>query len=142
MASSLTIRAYSSADEAAVIDVWRLCCLTRPQNNALLDIERKLKVNPELFLVGLFDGRVVSTAMVGYEGHRGWVNYLGVHPAYQRRGFGRQLMEFAEEKLLALGCPKINLQIRKDNLGAVQFYERIGYGTDEVISMGKRLIPD
>lgn len=142
MASSLTIRAYSSADEAAVIDVWRLCYLTRPQNNALLDIERKLKVNPELFLVGLFDGRVVSTAMVGYEGHRGWVNYLGVHPAYQRRGFGRQLMEFAEEKLLALGCPKINLQIRKDNLGAVQFYERIGYGTDEVISMGKRLIPD
>ena len=142
MASSLTIRAYSSADEASVIDVWRLCYLTRPQNNALLDIERKLKVNPELFLVGLFDGRVVSTAMVGYEGHRGWVNYLGVHPAYQRRGFGRQLMEFAEEKLLALGCPKINLQIRKDNLGAVQFYERIGYGTDEVISMGKRLIPD
>ena len=142
MASSLTIRAYSSADEAAVIDVWRLCCLTRPQNNAQLDIERKLKVNPELFLVGLFDGRVVSTAMVGHEGHRGWVNYLGVHPAYQRRGFGRQLMEFAEEKLLALGCPKINLQIRKDNLGAVQFYERIGYGTDEVISMGKRLIPD
>ena len=142
MASSLTIRAYSSADEASVIDVWRLCYLTRPQNNALLDIERKLKVNPELFLVGLFDGRVVSTAMVGYEGHRGWVNYLGVHPAYQRRGFGRQLMEFAEEKLLALGYPKINLQIRKDNLGAVQFYERIGYGTDEVISMGKRLIPD
>jgi len=136
------IRQYSPEDQKAVIELWQKCNLTRPWNNPRLDIERKLKVNPELFLVGLAENRVIATAMGGYEGHRGWVNYLAVDPEYQRKGLGQQIMKATEDKLLAIGCPKINLQIRMDNLSAVAFYKSIDYKTDDVISMGKRVVED
>lgn len=138
----MEIRAYAAADREAVIDLWRRCNLTRPWNSPGRDIARKLKVNPELFMVGTLDGRVVATAMAGYEGHRGWVNYLAVEPALQRQGLGRQMMQAAEEKLRGLGCPKLNLQVRAENRSALAFYERIGYKRDDVVSMGKRLIVD
>jgi ribosomal protein S18 acetylase RimI-like enzyme len=138
----LKITTYKPEYESAVIDLWQRCNLTRPQNNPKKDIERKLKVNPELFLVGLIDGKVAATVMYSYDGHRAWVNYLGVDPACRRKGLGRQMMDAVEKKVRPLGCPKINLQVRKDNLNAVNFYERIGYKMDEVISMGKRLVED
>ena len=78
----------------------------------------------------------------GYEGHRGWINYLAVDPVYQEKGLGKQIMEAVEERIRALDCPKINIQIRVDNQDAVKFYESIGYKVDDVISMGKRLIKD
>lgn len=118
------------------------CNLTRPWNDSKRDIARKLKVNPELFVVATLDSRVIATAMGGYEGHRGWVNYLAVEPEHQRQGIGRLMMAAVEERLLAMGCPKINLQVRSDNASALKFYERFGYGKDEVVSMGKRLIED
>ena len=125
-----------------VIQLWIQCGLVVPHNNPRLDIERKLKVNPEWFLVGEMNGQVVSTCIVGYEGHRGWINYLAVRPDLQRRGFGRQIMEYAEKVLAEAGCPKINLQIRSTNLEVIRFYESIGYKQDPVVSMGKRLVPD
>lgn len=136
------IRQYSPDDQKAVIELWQKCNVVRPQNNPYRDIERKLKVNPELFLVGLIDGKIVATVMGGYEGHRGWLNYLAVHPDYQKTGLGKQIVKAIEDKLSAMGCPKINLQIRTNNLSAIYFYERIGYKNDYVISMGKRLIED
>jgi len=138
----MIIRPYLPADENAVVELWRKCNLLRSWNNPKRDIERKLQVNPELFLVGLVDDKVVAAVMGGYEGHRGWVNYLAVDPAYQRRGLGGQVMEAVEKKILATGCPKINLLIRMDNTAAVKFYESIGYKMDEVVSMGKRLVED
>ncbi len=136
------IRAFSPADESAVIDLWQRCGLLHPWNNPHRDIERKLKINPELFLVGLIDGRIVAAGMGGYEGHRGWVNYLAVDPAHRRKGLGRHIMQALEEKLLALGCPKINIQVRRDNLTAKEFYRKLGFNTDDVESMGKRLVED
>lgn len=138
----MEIRRYQTEDEDAIIKLWRKCDLLRPWNNPKLDIERRLKVNPELFLVGLVDGKVVATVMGGYEGHRGWVYYLAVDPDHQRKGLGQQIMDAVEGKLRVIGCPKINLLIRADNLGAVKFYESIGYKMDEVVSMGKRLVED
>jgi len=138
----MIIRPYTPEYEAQVIALWERCNLIRPVNNPKRDIQRKLKVNPELFLVGLIDGKVAATAMGGYEGHRGWVNYLGVDPVYRKKGLGRQMMTALEEKLLERGCPKLNLQVRIGNTEAMKFYERIGYKQDEAISMGKRLIPD
>jgi ribosomal protein S18 acetylase RimI-like enzyme len=114
----------------------------RSWNNPRADIARKLKVNPELFVVGVLDGKIIAAAMGGYEGHRGWVNYLAIDPSYQRKGFGRQIMQDIEKRLLALGCPKINLQVRNGNTSALEFYNRIGYKDDNVISLGKRLISD
>jgi ribosomal protein S18 acetylase RimI-like enzyme len=138
----MQIQPYKPEYESAVIELWQKCNLTLPQNDPKKDIARKLKVNPELFLIGLIDGKVIATAMGGYEGHRGWVNYLGVDPAYRKKGLGRKMMEALEKTLLARGCPKINLQVLVTNTEAMKFYERIGYKKDEVVSFGKRLIPD
>jgi ribosomal protein S18 acetylase RimI-like enzyme len=138
----VTIRSYALADRDSVVDLWRRCGLVRPNNDPFKDIARKLKVRPDLFLVALLDNTVVGSVMVGYEGHRGWINYLGVCPNHRRRGVGRQLMEEAERLLRLEGCPKINLQIRASNSEVLAFYRRIGYLQDDVLSMGKRLEPD
>jgi ribosomal protein S18 acetylase RimI-like enzyme len=142
MMSGIVVRPFSAGDEEAVISLWRSCNLVRPWNNPKLDIQRKLKVNPDLFLVGTLDNMIVATAIGGYEGHRGWVNYLAVDPRFRRDGIGRQMMGMIEERLLTMGCPKINLQIRIGNLEAIEFYRRIGFKPDEAVSMGKRLVAD
>ena len=136
------IRSFQSSDEAAVIALWQACGLTRPWNDPHKDIARKLTVQPGLFVVGEEDGQLIGSAMFGYEGHRGWVNYLSVLPTHQRKGHAKALMNWGEEALKARGCPKINLQIRSGNTAVIAFYNGLGYGDDQVIGLGKRLIPD
>ena len=138
----MLIRPFQLADEAAVIDLWRRCDLIRPLNDPFKDIQRKLAVQPELFLLGEIDGTLVASAMAGYEGHRGWINYLAVCPERRRQGLARQLMQHIEEKMLALGCPKLSLLVRNTNHEALAFYERLGYQIDASVSLGKRLISD
>jgi ribosomal protein S18 acetylase RimI-like enzyme len=138
----MEIRPFDLGDEEAVVLLWNRCGLVRPQNDPRKDIQRKLTVRPDLFLVGVIDGQVVATVMAGFEGHRGWLNYLAVDPPFQRRGLARELVTAAEARLRETGCPKINLQIRASNLGVIEFYRRIGYTTDDVVSMGKRLAHD
>lgn len=135
----LQIRAYHPDDEEHVIQLWKQCGLVVPQNNPQRDIFLKLQVQPELFLVGTVGSQLVASVMAGYEGHRGWLNYLAVSPQFQQRGFGRQMVDAATAKLEALGCPKINLQIRTSNTQVIEFYQRIGFSIDDVVSMGKRL---
>lgn len=138
----MDIRKYQDSDQADVVSLWQRAGLTRPWNDPRMDIQRKLGVQADWFLVGLMQGRVIATVMAGYDGHRGWINYLAVDPEYQASGHGRAIMRRAEELLLQAGCPKINLQIRRDNTDAIAFYERIGFREDAVVSYGKRLIPD
>ena len=138
----VTIRPYRTAEEAAVIAIWERSGLTRPWNDPRKDIARKLAICPDWFLVAELEGVVVGTVMVGYEGHRGWISYLGVDPAFQRRGIGRALMAVAERLLRSEGCPKINLQVRTGNSEAIEFYRRIGFAMDDVVSMGRRLEHD
>jgi ribosomal protein S18 acetylase RimI-like enzyme len=95
-----------------------------------------------MFLVGTIDGAIVGSVMAGYDGHRGWINYLAVAPARRGEGLGRALMSAAEARLCAVGCPKINLQVRNTNTDALAFYERLGFAVDAAISMGKRLESD
>lgn len=135
----MQIRAYRPEDEAAVVALWRRCDLLRPWNDPAKDIRRKLKVRPDLFMVGVVEGNVVASVMAGYEGHRGWLNYLAVAPEHRRHGYGRALVAEAERLLLEAGCPKINLQVRSANRAVIEFYRRLGYAVDEVVSMGKRL---
>ena len=136
------MRPYQPADEAAVVALWVRCGLTRPWNDPRNDIARKLVVRPDLFLVAEMDGAVVGTVVVGYDGHRGWINYLGVDPGCRRRGVGRALMAEAERLLRLEGCPKINLQVRTSNTDAIEFYRRVGYALDDVVSLGRRLEAD
>jgi ribosomal protein S18 acetylase RimI-like enzyme len=142
MSRSLDIRRYQAADEDLVVELWRRCQLVRPANNPRLDIARKLRVDPDLFLVGVLDGELVGTVMAGYEGHRGWINYLAVAPELRGRGFGRLLVAEVEQRLRERGCPKINLQVRAENRDAIAFYERLGFIEDHVVSLGKRLEQD
>jgi ribosomal protein S18 acetylase RimI-like enzyme len=138
----MQIRTFHAADEGAVVALWDECGLTRPWNDPHKDIARKLEVQPELFLVGAVDEAVMASVMAGYEGHRGWMNYLAVAPRFRARGYGRALVEHVERLLLERGCPKINLQVRASNPAAVAFYRRLDYAQDESISLGKRLIVD
>ncbi len=138
----MKVRTFEPVDAAAVIALWRECDLTRPWNDPERDIERKVAVADDLFLVGSIEGVVVATVMAGYEGHRGWVNYLAVDPTRRGSGLGRALMAEAEDRLRARGCPKINLQVRTSNPSAIAFYERLGFAVDDAVSLGKRLEPD
>lgn len=140
--AELSVREYGDGDGAAVVSLWEVCGLTRPWNDPHRDIERKLIVDDGLFWVGTVENEIVATIMGGYEGHRGWVNYLAVHPEWRGAGFGRQLMDEMETTLKRRGCPKINLQVRTSNEDVLKFYEAIGYSVDNVVSMGKRLIDD
>ncbi|MFC1887555.1 GNAT family acetyltransferase [Candidatus Cloacimonadota bacterium] len=138
----MIIRSYNYKDEKSVLHLWHKSGLIVPQNDPLKDINRKLQVNPEWFLVGELQGKIIATCMAGYDGHRGWIYYLMVDPDLQGRGYGRQIMQRVEELLKAAGCPKINLQVRSTNVDVIKFYHKIGYEIDEVLSMGKRLEVD
>ena len=138
----MLIRPYERNDESAIVALWERCDLTRPWSDPRKDIARKLKIDAALFLVGLIDNEIVACAMGGYDGHRGWVNYLAVDPPFQRRGLGAQIMAEIERGLRERGCAKINLQIRSSNEVAAGFYRALGYAVDDVLSMGKRLERD
>ncbi|BAY89876.1 MULTISPECIES: GNAT family acetyltransferase [unclassified Tolypothrix] len=136
---NLLLRPYQEPDEEQVINLWYRCNLVVPWNDPKQDIKLKVQVQPELFFVGLIEDEVIATLMAGYEGHRGWFNYLAVTPEYQRQGIGKYMVEQATIKLKLLNCPKINIQIRNSNKDVIQFYEHLGFKIDDVISMGKRL---
>ena len=125
-----------------VIDLWETCGLTRPWNDPDMDIDRALSSKSgQLFLL-TGKGQLIGSVMVGYDGHRGSVYYLSVHPGSQKKRLGRMLMEFSEDYLLTLGCPKLNLMVRSTNLPVVDFYDHLGYGKEDVVVLSKRLITD
>jgi ribosomal protein S18 acetylase RimI-like enzyme len=140
------IRPFGEGDTDAVIQLWQDCGLTRPWNDPRKDIARKLTTQPELFLVATAGdgnaGKVIATAMVGFDGHRGWISYLAV--ALDRRGEGhaRALMAEAERLLVELGCPKLMLMVRAENTAVIDMYEHLGYRLEPTRLLGKRLIPD
>ena len=142
MNDKLIIRPYKKSDKKQLIDLWFECELVVPWNNPELDMDRKLKVNPELFLVGFIGKELAASVMAGYEGHRGWVNYLAVAKKYRGRGYGREMMDVIEEKLRNMGCPKVQLQVRNTNEAVIKYYEHLGYRDDCVVTLGKRLEKD
>lgn len=135
----MQIRPFDPSDTEPLIRLWGRCNLLVPWNNPYLDIQRKRDVDPALLLVGVVEGEVVASVMGGYEGHRGWINYLAVAPTHRRRGYGAAMVAAIESELHARGCPKINLQVRASNAEVIHFYERLGYTVENVISLGKRL---
>jgi ribosomal protein S18 acetylase RimI-like enzyme len=135
----LEIVRYVPSHREAVVDLWKKCGLVVPWNDPVEDIQKKLDFQPDLFLIALLDGRLIGSVMIGYEGHRGWMNYLAVLPEYQKRGYGRKLVERSIEELKKLGCLKLNVQVRESNSGVIEFYRRLGFKDDNVVSLGLRL---
>ncbi|CAM3585352.1 GNAT family acetyltransferase [Rahnella bruchi] len=138
----MEIRVYRQEDFEEVLTLWERCDLLRPWNDPELDIERKTNHSPEFFLVAEVGGEVVGTLMGGYDGHRGSANYLGVHPDYRGRGIANALVNRLEKKLIARGCPKMNLMVRAENDAVVSMYEKLGYEISDTLLLGKRLIED
>ena len=138
----MIIKPFTQTFQEDVISLWRECDLVRPWNDPRHDIERKLSVGADLFLVGTLHERLIATLMGGYEGHRGWINYLAVSPAHRGRGHARRLVGHLEALLIERGCPKLNLQVRDSNTDMVDFYRHLHYQHDQSICLGKRLIPD
>lgn len=137
-----SIRPFALRDTESVIALWQATGLTRSWNNPHLDIQRKLTVQPELFLVAVDGHDLVGTVMAGYDGHRGWLYYLAADPKRRGEGIGRDLVSAAEEALLELGCPKVQLMVRPDNQDVLGFYDTLGYERFDTTTTGKRLIAD
>ena len=152
MSTEFAIRAFHRRDTDAVVALWEDAGLTRPWNDPRADIERKLTVQPELFLVAeemtqtqaasVAGAHIVGSVMAGYDGHRGWLYYLASASDRRGAGIGRALVAEAERLLLAMGCPKVQLMVRVGNEQVLGFYDALGYERFEVGTTGKRLIHD
>jgi ribosomal protein S18 acetylase RimI-like enzyme len=129
---------YDVRHQKAVVGLWEKCGLIIPQNDPIEDIQKKLDFQPGLFFVALLDDQLVGSVMVGYEGHRGWLNYLAVLPSFQRRGYGTKLVNKAIVELKKIGCLKLNLQVRKSDSSVIEFYKHLGFEEEERISFGMR----
>ncbi len=120
------IREAVARDRKAVIELWRTCELTRPWNDPAADFARALSFPGSVILLAEDDGKPVGTAMAGFDGHRGWVYYLGVAPESRRQGIARLLLDRCQEWLAGRGCPKVELMVRDGNPDAL-VYERLGW---------------
>lgn len=135
----MQIRPFKISDTAAVTALWEEVFPDDPPHNAsALIIGQKMKCQPELLFVGELGGAIVGTVLSGYDGHRGWLYSVAVSPSCRRKGMGTKLIKHAETALNAIGCTKINLQVRSTNAAVVAFYRGLGYEVEERISMGKR----
>ena len=139
---TVEIRPLTDADVDPVVALWEETGLTRPWNDPREDIRRARAVWPELLLVATDQDALVGTVMAGYDGHRGWLYYLATSPERRGEGLGRRLVEEAESRLLALGCPKVMLMVRAGNDAVLEFYDGLDYTRESTLLTGKRLIPD
>jgi len=134
----LDITDIADGDEDAVVALWERCGLTRPWNDPHADLALARRTATSTVLVGRRSGSIVATAMLGFDGHRGWVYYLAVEPALQRAGLGRAMMAAAEVWAQTRGAPKLQLMVRGDNAAAVGVHESLGYRREDTIVLGKR----
>ena len=135
-----TIVTYDSTHFAGVDTLWREAFPNDgPWNAAATAIPAKVRFQPDLFLVAVEAGHVVGSVMAGYEGHRGWISRIAVLKSDRGKGIGQSLLFEAEQRLLALGCIKLNLQVVETNAATVAFYEKSGYRIEPRISMSKHL---
>lgn len=135
MQTTPQITVFHEDHRQQVIKLWETCGLLFPGNDPDYDINLKIKFQPDLFFVMLIDGMVAGSVMAGFDGHRGWLNYLCIHPDFRDRGYGRDLTAHAVEQLKQSGCPKVNLQIRNTNTGVIEFYKKAGFYVHDVMCM-------
>jgi ribosomal protein S18 acetylase RimI-like enzyme len=139
MSDQLTIRDVVDDDIAGVIALWNAAGVARPWNDPARDIAFARRDAHSTVLVGIENGHIVASAMVGEDGHRGWVYYVAIAPERRRGGLGRMMMQAAEEWLMKRGVWKVQLLVRADNTRATQFYERLGYKDTTSVCLQKIL---
>jgi ribosomal protein S18 acetylase RimI-like enzyme len=140
----MTIRPVTADDTIPLAAFWRLVFPEyedpkRPHRDAVANVQRKLAFGDGLFWLVESEGGIIASVMAEYDGHRGWIYSLGVHPDARRSDVARTLVAHAEQALAALVCPKVNVQVLLGNDGAQSFWRSVGYAQDDVVSFGKRL---
>ena len=133
------ISSLGTPDYEPAVALWEAVGLTRPWNDARADLVRAMQ-GPESTVLGGYDsrGELIATAMVGHDGHRGWVYYLAVAPHRQREGYARQIMQACEQWVLERHIPKIQLMVRTDNQAVIDLYNALGYEASDVTVLGRR----
>ena len=137
--TALSIAPIGDADVADVVALWKACGLTRPWNDPAADIALARRGPNSAILIGRDGDAMIATAMVGHDGHRGWVYYVAVDPARREQGFGRAIMNAAEDWLRQAGIAKLQLMVRRENARAGAFYQSIGYAESQTIVFAKWL---
>lgn len=133
----MRVRRFAPRDSAQVVDLWRACFPNDPpRNDPAIILERKCARDPELIWVATDGDAVIGAAMAGYDGVRGWLYHIAVDPGRRREGIGKALVQRALAELDAIGCPKVNLQVRHSNPEVAHFYESLGFTEDKVSSYG------
>ena len=138
-AAALSIAPIGDADVADVTALWQACGLTRPWNDPAADIALARRGPNSAILIGRDGDAMIATAMVGHDGHRGWVYYVAVDPARREKGFGRAIMNAAEDWLRQAGIAKLQLMVRRENAKAGAFYQSIGYAESQTIVFARWL---
>jgi hypothetical protein len=129
----------SHADVDEAVTLWTEAGLTRPWNDAAGDFLRAVDGPASVVLGVREDGELLGSAMVGHDGHRGWVYYLAVAASARGRGLGRDLMAAAEAWMVERGLPKIQFMVRSDNTAVLDFYDHLGYARQDCLVLGRRL---
>jgi len=139
VSARLDIGALSPAEAEAAVALWEEAGLVRPWNDPRADLRRALAGPASTVLAGRLDGRLVATAMVGWDGHRGWLYYVAVGADARRRGYGGEMVRAAERWLSPYDAPKLNLMVRTENQAAERFYESLGYRRAEAATLQRAL---
>lgn len=143
MALDTITRRYQPQDREPLLALWtQVLPASQPWNDPVAELARKLSQHDDLVFVAEKEGILIGAVVAGYDGIRGWIYRLAVSPENRRLGIGRQLLKQAESALLALGCPKVNLQVRATNSGSLEFYRRCGYLVQDHSSLGKPLLSE
>jgi ribosomal protein S18 acetylase RimI-like enzyme len=135
------VRSYIDSDFLHIKALWEeVFPEDPPWNRAEAAIPAKLAHQPELLLVAIAGGKPVGTVLAGYDGHRGWLYALAVSPAHQRKGIGAVLVREAEDRLHALGCGKLNLQVRASTVSPSSRQRRINVRLSQRAWLASQLI--
>jgi len=127
---TIEFRPLAATEIGEAVRFWEACGLTHPRNDPEADARRALDGPSSTILASFAADHLIGTAMCGWDGHRGWIYYLGVDSDFRRWGVGRKLIWHCEDWLSQFGAPKVQLMIRAENSEVARFYEAIGYEED------------
>ncbi|MGH7082884.1 MAG: GNAT family acetyltransferase [Acetobacteraceae bacterium] len=133
----VTVREICDDDLDQVMALWHASGVARPWNEPATDIAFARRGPHSTILVAEMQARIVASAMVGEDGHRGWVYYVAAAPEYQGAGLGKGIMAAAENWLRQRGVWKVQLLVRNGNERARQFYEHLGYRDTSSVCLQK-----
>jgi len=135
----LRVRSYRPSDYPQVADLWRAVWSELGSNDTPEALQDKAAHDRGPFLVAELEGCIVGTAMASWDGRWAWISRVAVHPGYQRRGIGRELMAEVERRLAALGAQRAYLITGAESQGATRFYRSLGYEVRDGLTVMRKL---